>query len=167
MRQAISHSILALLSLSALAACGGPAQSLAESQPAAGEQLREFAKQWNDRVDLGRAGPLMQRYCVNMSGAPCAPDTIDRLKQYGFNDGAGADLAYTFIRMTADAKDGTADQNASDEDFIWACYRVMFGREPDAEGAAHHLAAIGGKGEEARKGLATAFLRAPEFSAQQ
>jgi hypothetical protein len=168
MRQATRHTVLTILSVFTLAACNDPATSLADAQPAAGAQLQEFSRQWNDKVDLGRAAPLLQRYCVNMSGAPCAPDIIDRLRQYGFNDGAaGVDLAYAFIRMGADAKDGVADQKASDEDFVSSCYRVMFGREPDADGAAHHLGTIKEQGEGSRRALAMAFLRSPEFNSQK
>lgn len=167
MRPAVRYLVLTILSASALAACNDPAKSLAEAQPAAGSQLKEFSKQWNDKVDLTRATPLLQRYCANASGAPCAPNTIEQLRQYGLNDDStGVDLAYTFVRMAADAKDGTADQKASDEDFVSSCYRVMFGREPDPEGAAHHLGSISGRGEEGRKALAMAFLRAPEFSSK-
>ena len=168
MRGAVSHTVLAFLSIAVLAACGEPAPNLSEAQPAAGPQLQEFARAWNDGVNLAAVTPLLQRYCMNMSGERCAPDTAERLGQYGFKDGgASIDLAYAFIGMAADMKDGVSDQTSSDEDFIASCYRVMFGREPDAEGAAHHLVTIGGKGVEARKGLVTAFLRSPEFVAQK
>ena len=161
------HVALLILSVSVLAACDDPAKAVAASEPATGGQLQEFSRQWNDKVELSKAGPLLQKYCTNMSGAACAPDAVGRLKHYGFSDGAaGVDLAYAFISMVADDKDGIADQKSSDQDFVHSCYRVMFGREPDPEGAAHHMAGLQGKGEEARRALALAFLKSPEFNSQ-
>ena len=168
MKPAVRYAALAIVSLSALAACDDPATKLAKAEPATGAQLQEFSRDWNDPVELGKNTPLLQRYCMNMNGAACAPDTIDRLKQSGFEDGqTGVDLAHAFVVMAADMKDGAADQKSSDEDFIHSCYRVMFGRDPDAEGAAHHLAAIAGQDEDARKALTMAFLKSPEFNSQK
>lgn len=168
MKPAVRVAVLAFVSIAALAACDGSSGELAQAKPAAGAQLQEYSRQWNDEIDLASAAPLLQKYCMNMSGAPCAPDTVERLQQYGFSDGgAMADLGYAFVRMAADAKDGVADQKASDQDFVSSSYRVMFGREPDAEGFAHHVASIAGQGEEARRALTVAFLRSPEFGSQK
>ena len=168
MRIAARYVAFAFLSVSSLAACDDPAKNVAAADPATGAQLQEFSRQWNDKVELSKAGPLLQKYCTNVSGAACAPDTVDRLKQYGFNDGAtGVDLAYAFIAMAADAKDGVADQKSSDEDFVYSCYRVMLGREPDLEGSMHHVGGLKGKGGEARRALALAFLKSPEFNSQK
>jgi hypothetical protein len=168
MKIAARHLAFAFLSVSSLAACDDPATRVASAAPASGAQLQEFSRQWNDKVELSKAGPLLQKYCLNMSGTACAADTVDRLKQYGFNDGAtGVDLAYAFIAMAADARDGSADQKSSDEDFVHSCYRVMLGREPDLEGSIHHVGGLKDKGEEARRALALAFLKSPEFNSQK
>ncbi len=168
MKGGVGHTMTAMLSALLLVACGDPEAKLAAAEPASGEHLKEFARKWNDTADPAKDLALLQRFCMNASGAACAPGTIGRLKDYGLADAStGSDLAYALIAKTADEKDGTVDQKSSDEAFVWACYRVMFGREPDPEGATHHLAGLSGKGEEARKALALAFLRAPEFASQK
>jgi hypothetical protein len=167
MKPSTRHAFLAALSLAALAACDDPAKKLAAAAPATGQQLQEFSRTWNDPIDLGRDVSLLQRFCMNESGATCQPNMVEQVKQYGLKEGSTtSDLAFAFITMVADRKDGTVDHNASDENFVHSCYRVMFGREPDAEGAAHHLGNIGGKGEDARRALAMDFLRSPEFNSQ-
>lgn len=166
MKRAISYAAVAMLSIFSIAACDNAAK-IPAAPPASGAQLHEFSRKWNDKVDLTRDAALLQRLCVNASGAPCAPDTATQLKKYGLTDeSVTVDLAYAFVSMAADAKDGTIDQKASDENFVASCYRVMFGREADAEGAAHHLATISGKGEDVRKAVAASFLRSPEFNSQ-
>jgi hypothetical protein len=168
MKRVIRYAAVAILPICVLAACSDPAAKLAATQPATGEQLREFSRKWNDKVDVRKVAALLQRFCVNTSGAPCEPDTTDRLRRYGLTDDSiGIDLAHSFITMAADARDGTVDQNASDENYIYTSYRAMLGRDPDPEGAAHHLGTITGRGEEARKALATAFLKSPEFNSQK
>ena len=169
MKPATRYAVLAILSISALAACDNPAKKVAAAEPASADELREFSRNWNDPVDLNKDAPLLKKLCVNMSGADCPADAlIDRLKQYGLQEGStGVDLAYAFISMAADEKDGTVDQKSTDENFVSSSYRVMFGREPDAEGAAHHLGRITGQGEDVRKALAMDFLRSPEFNSQQ
>lgn len=168
MRPAIRVAVLALMSVPVVAACDGAPGDLATAKPASGAQLQEFSRQWNEEMSLASAAPLLQKYCMNMSGAACAPDTAQRLQQYGFADGGPmADLGFAVVKMAADAKDGVADQKASDEDFVASCYKVILGREPDMGGFTHHVASLAGQGEEARRALALAFLRSPEFSAQK
>ncbi|MDP3737175.1 MAG: DUF4214 domain-containing protein [Hyphomonadaceae bacterium] len=168
MKSLLSSAAMAAISILVLAGCGDPSKSLAEAQPATSSELVAFSRESTHAIKLSRDGALLQRYCLNMSGADCPPDTIQVLGQFGFNDGeTGIDLAYAFVLMAADAKDGAADQKSSDEDFIAATYRVTLGREPDAEGAAHHLASIQGKDIDARKALVLTFLKSSEFTSQK
>lgn len=161
-------SAMAAISILALAGCGNPAQSIAQAKPATSSELVAFSRESTHAIKLSRDGALLQRYCWNMSDAACPADTVEVLNQFGFSDGeTGVDLAYAFILMAADAKDGSADQKSSDEDFVAAAYRVTLGREPDAEGAVHHVAAINGKDIDARKSLVLNFLRSSEFTSQQ
>ena len=151
-----------------LAGCGDPAKDIAEAKPAAGSQMAAFSRESTHAIKLSRDGALLQRYCLNMTGAACPADILTRLGQYGFKDGGtGIDLGYAFTAMAADAKDGTSDQASSDEDYIAAIYRVMFARVPDPEGGAHHLGRIAGKGIEARKALVLDFLKSAEFTSQK
>ena len=101
----------------------------------------------------------------NLYGAACPPDTQARLQPFGFIDGAtGVDLAYAFIKTAADAKDGSADMQSSDQDFIAAAYRVCFGREADPGGLEHYSTFLAQKpGEEQRKEMLLVLLKSPEF----
>ena len=163
MKPRISAALAVALSGLSLAGCGDPEASLAEARPATGEELKKFSREINHQIKVGRDGALIQRLCKNMSNAPCPPDTIEKLKAFGFETGkTGVDLGYAFVLMAADAKDGVADQKSSDEDFVVAVYRVILGREPDPEGEAHHLRLLKDQGMD-RKAMVLGFLKSAEF----
>lgn len=117
-------------------------------------------------VVLAEDAELVQRFCRNTWGDACPADIADRLKAYGFADKqTDVDLAYAFVLMAADAKDGNPDRSSSDEDFFAAAYRVALGREPDQEGAQANLSFIKEKGE--RKQILRSLLASEEYKNQR
>jgi len=152
----------------ALVACSGKdaSQRLAEATPAVGQDLEKYSRGITRSVQIGKDAALVQRFCKNTTGQACPPDIAEKLKPFGFVDGlTGVDLAYAFVAMTADAKDGVADQSSSDEDFLVASYRVVVAREPDQGGALSNLKYIKETGE--RKSMLRSMLESDEFKRQQ
>lgn len=155
----------AALAAGLLSACGDPSRELAEAKPATGASLEEHSRNISRSVQLGRDGDLVQRFCKNTTGAACPADIAGKLKAFGFADNqTGIDLAYAFVLMAADAKDGKPDLASSDEDYLAAAYRVALGREPDEGGATSNLAFIKEKGE--RKLMLRSLLESQEFKSQ-
>jgi hypothetical protein len=150
-----------------LAACEeqDPTEAIAAAQPAAGASLEEHSLNISRSVQLAGDADLVQRFCRNTSGEACPPDIADKLKSFGFVDNqTGVDLAYAFVLMAADAKDGKSDLSSSDEDFLAAAYRVALGRVPDEGGAQSNLAFIRQNGE--RKAMLRSLLESQEFKSQ-
>jgi hypothetical protein len=166
-RTAVRYAAAAALCAGLLAGCGDPAKDLAKAEPAAGASLEEMSREIRHDAQISKVAALVQRFCRNMSGAACPPDTTERLKPYGFTDGnSGVALAHAFVKMAADAKDGVADQQSNDEDFISAAYRVAFAREPDPPGAQHYAVylkkpAVGGVSR--RDEMIVILIQSPEF----
>ena len=106
----------------------------------------------------------MQRFCRNGLGGPCPADITTTLKTYGFT-GSGVDLAHAFAQIVADRKDGDADFSSSDEDYLYAAYRVALGRDPDTGGAQDNLRLIQDTGE--RKTMLRSLLQSSEFKNQK
>lgn len=150
-----------------LAACGGdPVEAVAKAKPAEGEVLRKYADGIADTVDLAANADLVQRFCKNGFGGPCPTDIAAKLKEAGYaNGGTGVDLAYIFVLLAADQKDGEPDLISSDEDFLFAAYRVALGREPDTGGAKDNLTFIQDTGN--RKIMLRSLLESEEFKGQQ
>jgi hypothetical protein len=160
-------ALAALAALGALSSCGNAEVALSEAQPATGASLEKFSKEIHREAAIGTHAALVQRFCMNMSGAACPPDTPGRLSTYGFTDGqTGVDLGHAFVKMAADEKDGTPDQSSTDGDFIIAAYRVVLAREPDPGGAAHYAQFLAQPGENRRGEMMLVFLKSPEFLAK-
>lgn len=149
-----------------LAGCGkDPTDAVAKAKPAEGEVLATYASAMADTVDLAANADLVQRFCKNGMGGPCPADIAARLKEAGFaNGGTGVDLAHIFTVMVADQKDGEQDFSSSDEDYLFAAYRVALGRDPDAGGAKDNLTFIQDTGE--RKTMLRSLLTSEEFRRQ-
>ena len=150
----------------AVAMLGGcedkPVQDLADARPATGEALDGYAKDATEIVSVGRNGDLVQRFCVNMSGAACPAGVAEQLKTAGFaGEGPANELGDAFTKLEADRLDGSADLKSSDEIYVKALYRVALAREPDAGGEASHVKFL--KGGNGRLGLVRAFMQSPEF----
>jgi hypothetical protein len=155
------YSLLAIL---LIAACSELTANLDDATAAAGEELDTYSRGITRPAQLGRDASLVQRFCVNMTKAVCAPDTAEKLKAYGFADNqTRVDLAYAFTMIAADAKDGTADQASSVEDFLSGAYLVILGREPDQDGASNHRKHINDAGD--RKTVLRTMLQSAEFKA--
>jgi hypothetical protein len=163
----ITRIACGLACLVALTACndGDAGQKLAEATAASGRNLEAYSRDITRSVRLGKDAALVQRFCKNATGVACPPDIAEKLKTFGFVDNlSGVDLAYAFVVMLADVKDGTADQSSSDEDFLAAAYRVVVAREPDQAGALSNLKYIKDTGE--RKSMLRSMLESEEFKRQ-
>lgn len=126
-----------------LSACGDPAQQLADAKPATGAALLNYAKNATDNVSLGGNADLVQRFCQNQSGKPCAADIAEELKKVGFEgEGPANVLGDAFAKIEADRLDGTPDQQSSNEVYVAAVYRVALGREPEEGAVAAQSAAL-------------------------
>lgn len=146
-----------------LAACeGDPTKPLAKAEAATGEKLAEYSSNITDIVSLGGNADLVQRFCKNAWATKCPADVAVKLGEFSFaSGGSGVDLAAAFVMWAADEKDANPDLSSSDEDFIWAAYRVVLGREPDAGGALSNLQFIKDGGD--RKTLLRSMLESQEF----
>lgn len=145
-----------------LSACGDPAQQLAAATPATGPALIKYSNKATDHVSLGANGDLVQRFCFNQSGKPCASDIADELKKAGFlGEGPANELGDAFAKIEADRIDGTPDQQSTDEVYVTALYHVALRREPEAGGTTGHVNAL--KQGLGRPGLVRAFMESPEF----
>lgn len=145
-----------------LSACGDPAQQLAEAKPASGAALINYSKNATDNVSIGGNADLVQRFCKNQSGKPCASDIAVELKDAGFEDqGPANELGDAFAKIEADKLDGTPDKQSSNEVYVRALYRVALGREPEA-GAETAQSNVLKQGL-GRPGLVRAFMESPEF----
>lgn len=139
-----------------------PMQPLAEARPATGEALDGYAKDATEIVRLGHNGDLVQRFCVNMTGALCAEGMAEQLKTAGFSgEGPANELGDAFAKLEADRLDGSADLASTDEIYVKALYRVVLAREPDAGGEASNLKFL--KSGNGRVSLVRAFMQSPEF----
>jgi len=161
MKRMVGYCLIGLL---ALVGCDDPnsGKKLTEATPATDSNLENYSRNITRSVQLGKDGSLVQLFCKNTTGGACPADIAEKLKAYGFVDNlTGVDLANAFAMMAADAKDGTADQSSSDEDFLAAAYRVALGREPDQDGALVNLKFIRDSGE--RKAMLRSLLESQEF----
>lgn len=150
------------IAVAMLGACDGdPTVELAAAAPASGAALAQYSENITKSVKLGANADLVQRFCKNVTSAPCAADIAGKLKAAGFGDGDGVDLAYAFTVTEADRLDGQADGASTPEIFLQAAYKVVVAREPDQEGALVNLQFIKENGE--RKLLVRSMLQSPEF----
>ncbi len=149
-----------------LSGCGGdPALPLADTKPATGAALKEDSKNATEIVGLGRNADLVQRFCVNMTGAACPADIGGQLKTAGFlGEGPANELSDAFAMLEADRIDGAADLQSSDEIYVKALYRVALAREPDAGGESSNLEFL--NSSNGRPVLVRAFMRSQEFKGQ-
>jgi Domain of unknown function (DUF4214) len=144
------------------AACGDSAKQLAAAQPATGATLETYSRNITRAFQLGNDASLVQLFCRNATKERCPSDIGAKLKDYGFADNLdGVDLAYAFVGIAADAKDGTPDKSSSDEDFLASAYQVVLNREPDQSGALDNLKYIKESGE--RKNMLRSMLESKEF----
>ena len=159
-------SAIAVVSIS-LSACGGdPEEAIAKAQPAAGAALESYAKNIAETVDLSASADLVQRFCKNAFGGPCPADIDAKLTEYGYaSGGTGVDLAHAFVMAAADQKDANPDLIATDEDYLFASYRVALGRDPDEGGARDNLRFIQDTGN--RKAMLRSLLQSEEFRGQK
>ena len=149
---------------STLSACGDPAQQLADAKPASGAALAKYAKNATDDVSLGANGDLVQRFCQNQAGKPCADNIADELKRAGFaGQGPANELGDAFAKIEADRIDGTPDYQSTDEVYVTAVYRVALGRAPEEGAVSGQSKAL--KQGVGRPGLMRSFLQSPEFQA--
>jgi Domain of unknown function (DUF4214) len=149
----------------ALTGCGDPKKAIAEADVAGGEKLEEYSRNISETVDLVANPDLVQRFCKNALGATCPADITETLKANGYaGGGTGVDLAQAFVVMLADTKDGEPDLSSSDEDYLFAAYRVALGRDPDEAGAADNLTFIQDTGN--RKQMLRSLLESDEFKNQ-
>lgn len=146
-----------------LAACDGdPTEQLAKAEPSTGEKLAEYSSGITDIVSLGGNADLVQRFCKNAFAGACPADVTSRLGEVGFmSGGTGVDLANAFAVWVADEKDGNPDLSSSDEDYLWAAYKVALAREPDEGGALSNLTFIKDGGD--RKQMLRSMLESQEF----
>lgn len=148
-----------------LTSCGDPKKAVAEADAAQGEALDTYSRNIAETVDIAANPDLVQRFCKNGLGGPCPDDITDKLKEYGYGGGGtGVDLAHSFVVMVADQKDANPDLSASDEDYLFAAYRVALGRDPDEGGARDNLAFIQDTGN--RKQMLRSLLQSQEFKNQ-
>jgi hypothetical protein len=159
----IAGTVVAAL---ALAACGGdPSEAVAKAKPADAAALETYSRNISETVDLAANPDLVQRFCKNGLGAACPEDITAKLTEYGYSkSGTGVDLAHAFVLMVADQKDGEVDFSASDEDYLFAAYRVALGRDPDEGGARDNLIFIQDTGS--RKTMLRSLLESAEFRGQ-
>ncbi len=154
---------LAATSLGLFAGCDSdPTEQLAAAEPSTSEKLAEYSAGITDIVSLGGNADLVQRFCKSAFAAACPADVATRLGEFGFlSGGSGVDLANAFVVWVADEKDGNADLSSSDEDYLWAAYKVALAREPDAGGAQSNLTFIKDGGD--RKTMLRSMLESQEF----
>lgn len=150
-----------------LAGCGGdPSEQLAAAEPATGERLTDYSRDITNTVDLGADAALVQRFCMNAFAARCPADLVQKLEANGYvSGGTGVDLAAAFAVWAADDKDGNPDLASSDEDYLWAAYKVALGREPDQGGALSNLEFIKSPSG-SRKIMLRSLLESQEFKGQ-
>lgn len=148
-----------------LTACGDPKKAIAEADAAAGDKLQTYSENISETVDLAASPDLVQRFCKNGFATACPADITEQLKDNGYVAGTGVDLAQAFVVMLADKKDGETDQSSSDEDYLYAAYRVALGRDPDEGGAADNLTFIQDTGN--RKQMLRSLLESEEFKQQR
>ena len=159
-------AVLALgLASLGLAACGDAKKAIAEADVAAGDKLQTYSQNISETVDLAASPDLVQRFCRNGWGAACPADITEKLKDNGYSNGTGVDLAHAMVVMLADEKDGETDQSSSDEEYLDGAYRVALGREPDEGGAADNLTFIQDTGN--RKQMLRSLLESEEFKNQR
>jgi hypothetical protein len=149
-----------------LAGCGGdPTEQVAAADPVGGDRLAEYSSNISNTVDLGADAGLVQRFCANALAAKCPADIIQKLEANGYiAGGTGVDLAGAFAVWMADEKDGNPDLSSSDEDYLWAAYKVALAREPDAGGAQSNLDFIRSPSGD-RKTMLRSLLESQEFKA--
>lgn len=165
MRQSTVFGFAAAIAVLALAACTDPEEAVAKAEAAQGQALATYAEKISDTVDLAANPDLVQRFCKNGLGGGCPAEITDTLKQYGYLEGGtGVDLAHAFVVMVADSKDENPDLAASDEDYLFAAYRVALGRDPDEGGAQDNLRFIQDTGN--RKQMLRSLLQSEEFKKQ-
>ena len=146
-----------------LAACDGdPTEPLAKAEASTGEKLAQYSSNITDIVSLGGNADLVQRFCKNAWATKCPGDVAGKLGEFGFaSGGSGVDLAAAFVVWVADEKDANPDLSSTDEDFLWAAYKVVLAREPDEGGALSNLQFIKDGGD--RKALLRSMLESQEF----
>ena len=165
MRGLLKHGVMIVGAALALAACGDPKEAVAKADAASGEALDTYSRNIAETVDIAANPDLVQRFCKNGLGGACPEDITDRLKEFGYaSGGTGVDLAHAFVVMVADQKDGNPDLSASDEDYLFASYRVALGRDPDEGGAKDNLRFIQDTGN--RKAMLRSLLQSVEFQNQ-
>lgn len=158
-------TMVSVLAASLLAACGGgdPTAQLAEAKPATGDTLAEYSRNITNTVDLGADAPLVKRFCKSALEGPCPSDLVPKLEASGYvAGGTGVDLAAAFAVWLADEKDGNPDLSSSDEDYLWAAYKVALAREPDQSGAQSNLDFIRSPSGD-RKTMLRSLLESQEF----
>lgn len=160
--------LVSAIAVSLLGACGGdPTEQLAAAEPAVGERLTEYSRNITNTVDLGADAALAQRFCKNAFASKCPADLVQKLEASGYvPGGTGVDLAAAFVVWVADEKDGNPDLASSDEDYLWASYKVALGRDPDESGAIGNLEFIRSP-EGSRKIMLRSLLESQEFKALQ
>lgn len=158
--------LVVLIAVTALGmtACGDAKKAIAEADVAAGDKLKTYSHNISETVDLAASPDLVQRFCKNGFGAACPADITEKLKDNGYASGTGVDLAQAFVVMLADQKDGETDLTSSDEDYVFAAYRVALGRDPDEGGAKDNLTFIQDTGN--RKQMLRSLLESGEFKNQ-
>ena len=164
--RSLRPSGLTVLAVIALSACGGdPKEAVSKAEAASGDALDTYAKNIAETVDLAANPDLVQRFCKNGLGGACPPDITEKLTEFGYaKGGTGVDLAHSFVMMVADGKDGNPDLSATDEDYLFAAYRVALGRDPDEGGARDNLQFIQDTGN--RKAMLRSLLQSEEFQNQ-
>ncbi len=167
MRRALSYALFAAGFAAILVGCDGdPSEALARAEPATGESLSTYARNIAETVDIASNSDLVQRFCRNGLGGPCPDDIMQQLADHGYvGGGTGVDLAHVFVVIVADRKDGDPDMISTDEDYLYAAYRVALGRDPDSGGAQDNLRFIQDTGN--RKQMLRSLLQSEEFKQQQ
>lgn len=160
--------MVSVLAACLLSSCGGdPTAQLAAAEPATGDRLTEYSQNITNTVDLGADAALVQRFCKNALAAACPADVVQKLEASGYvGGGTGVDLAAAFTVWIADEKDSNPDLSASDEDYLWAAYKVVLAREPDAGGAQTNLEFIRSPNGN-RKIMLRSMLESQEFKGLQ
>lgn len=154
-----------VVAIALLPGCGGnPEDAIVKADAASGDKLRTYSENITEAVDIAASSDLVQRFCKNGLGGPCPANITATLKAYGFA-GSGVDLAHAFTQIVADIKDGNPDFSSSDEDYLYAAYRVTLGRDPDTGGAQDNLRLIQDTGE--RKTMLRSLLQSLEFKKQE
>ncbi|HOY77879.1 MAG TPA: DUF4214 domain-containing protein [Hyphomonadaceae bacterium] len=156
--------LIVVAAAAALSACGDPAQQLATAKPASGPALVKYSRNATAEVSLGANADLVQRFCQNQTGKPCASDIAAELKSVGFDDhGPTNELGDAFAKIEADKIDGTPDQQSSDEVYVEAAYHVALGRAPEVGAVAAQSKAL--KDGVGRVAMMRSFIQSTEFKA--